>query len=296
MPATIQKRRVRTRPRPKLQRRIDAGPLVCAFSMQKGGTGKSTTTWNVAVEAASRGLRVLIIDLDDQGNITLTAAPPLGADALTVADALMNRGRLPLADVIVPGVRENLFVAPANATLATANQDLVIAGAGRELRLDEAIVELTATGRYATGTDEAFDLILIDCGPNLSLLTLNAAAAADKMLIVSEASQYAAAGVAELLSTIEVVRKYYNQKLEVVGVLLNKVTNTNADQYWVRETRNSELLSDQGVRVLPGEIKHHTWIKSAQEASLSLRELNTEEADLVAERFTDCLYLIMEGR
>lgn len=296
MAATIQKRAPRGRQRPKLQRRPDEKPVVLAVSMQKGGTGKSTTTWNLAVEAADRGLRTLVIDLDDQGNFTLTCLGDLAPDGLTMADALVNRGRVPIADVIVPSARPNLFIAPANNMLATANQDLVVAGAGRELRLDEAIAELTSDGQYATGGEESFDLILIDCGPNLSLLTLNAAAAADRMLIVSEASQYAAAGVAELLNTIEVVRKYYNPKLAVVGVLLNKVTNTNADLYWTRETRGSELLRDLNVKVLPGEIKHRTWIKSALEASISLRELNTEEADAVAERFTDILYATMEGR
>lgn len=196
-----------------------------AVAQQKGGVGKTTTVVNLTDAAVSEGRRVLVIDLDPQGNATTTlCASPPSPDALSVADVLA--GDASLSEVAVPGDWTDdsgglVAVVPAvAATLHPATRYL-------EDQEDRA----HALGSLCSAVEalaDSWDLVLIDCPPALGMLTLNALVAADGVLVVSEPSLYSLDGLADIRETIETVRAHHAPSLELRGVLLNK---------WRGETR-----------------------------------------------------------
>ncbi|MFT4011647.1 MAG: ParA family protein [Nocardioidaceae bacterium] len=182
---------------------------------QKGGVGKTTTTVNVAAALAQHGQRVLVIDLDPQGN----ASTALGVDhhrgVLSTYDVLVDA--VPIAEVMTSSPEsENLFVVPATIDLAGAEIELVSVVA-RENRLRKAIQALL--GENGDGTDR-LDYVLVDCPPSLGLLTLNALVAGDEMLVPIQAEYYALEGVGQLLETVSLVRANLNPTLRVSTILL----------------------------------------------------------------------------
>ena len=188
---------------------------VMVVANQKGGVGKTTTTVNMAAALAQHGLRVLVIDLDPQGN----ASTALGVDhhrgTPSTYDALVE-GR-PLAEVIQPSPEiGGLFVVPATIDLAGAEIELVSMVA-REGRLRKAIHAHPQV--FGTGEDR-FDYVLIDCPPSLGLLTLNALVAGDEMLIPIQAEYYALEGLGQLLETVEMVKAHLNPTLTVSTIVL----------------------------------------------------------------------------
>jgi len=182
-------------------------PRIIAVANQKGGVGKTTTTVNLGAALAEQGYRVLIVDLDPQGN----ASTGLGVNARTVQatiyDVLMNDAAI--VDAVEPTSVRNLFLTPATIDLAGAEIELVPAFS-RELKLKRALDE---------ARDE-YDYMLIDCPPSLGLLTINGLSAADDVLVPIQCEYYALEGLGQLLRNVELVKQSLNPTLEVKGIVL----------------------------------------------------------------------------
>jgi chromosome partitioning protein len=205
---------------------------VVAVANQKGGVGKTTTAINLATSIALSGRRVLLIDIDPQGNLTsgvgLKGARPDGG---TVYEALMGEGDP--AAFLMPARIENLFVIPADRSLTGAEIELVSVLA-REQRLKRIVDALR----------DEFDDIFIDCPPSLGLLTLNALVAADAVLIPLHCEYFALEGLADLVGTMRRVRTVLNPALDIEGVLLTMYDDrTNLGQLVARDVR--EFFKDK---------------------------------------------------
>ena len=176
-----------------------------AITNQKGGVGKTTTAVNLTAILADMGQRVLVVDLDPQGNTT--SGYGLKAGENCVYEALL--GRVPLKNCIRPTRVPNLSLVPADIRLAGAELELVEVEQ-REFRLKTELKQV----------QRDYDFIFIDCPPSLSLLTLNAMAAADRVMIPIQCEYYALEGVSSLLNTINRVKRSLNPGLDIEGVLL----------------------------------------------------------------------------
>jgi chromosome partitioning protein len=184
-----------------------SAPRVLAVANQKGGVGKTTTAVNLGAGLAEIGFRVLVIDLDPQGNATTG----LGIDGRTfdvsMYDVVMRDAKL--EDAIEPTSLKNLFVAPATIDLAGAEIELVPTFS-RELKLRRALESVMGD----------FDYILIDCPPSLGLITVNGLAAADEVLVPIQCEYYALEGLGQLLRNVHLVQANLNDKLEVTTIVL----------------------------------------------------------------------------
>ncbi len=182
-------------------------PRIIAVANQKGGVGKTTTTVSVGAAAAELGHRVLIIDLDPQGNASTGLGINPRSLTSTMYDVIINQ--IPLDDAIEASIVKNLFIAPSNLDLAGAEIELVPA-MSRESRLKNAIA--------AVAND--FDIVLIDCPPSLGLLTINAFAAASEVLVPIQCEYYALEGLGQLLRNVTLVQRNLNPTLEVSTIVL----------------------------------------------------------------------------
>jgi chromosome partitioning protein len=188
---------------------------VMVVANQKGGVGKTTTTVNVAVTMAHHGLRVLVVDLDPQGNASTALGIEHPRGAPSSYDALVDG--MPLAEIVHESAEApGLFVVPATIDLAGAEIELVSVVA-RENRLRKAI---HGYDRVFGDGDDRFDYVLIDCPPSLGLLTLNALVAGDELLLPIQTEYYALEGVGQLLETVELVKANLNPGLAISTVLL----------------------------------------------------------------------------
>ena len=190
-----------------------------ACANQKGGVGKTTTVVNLATSLAIAGERVLVVDLDPQGNATSGFGIDRGGPEPTLYDVIL--GDVPLSDVIRPTAVEGCQIAPASVSLAGAEVD--IAGIDQRERRVATVLR---------GTADTFDYIFIDCPPSLGLLTVNALTAADSVLIPTQCEFYALEGLSQLIATLNLVRDNLNPDLEIKGVVLTMYdarTNLSAD-------------------------------------------------------------------
>jgi chromosome partitioning protein len=179
---------------------------VLAVVNQKGGVGKTTTSVNLAAALAQSGSRVLLVDLDPQGNATMGSGVDKRNLARTVYHVLL--GLAPLAGARRRAERGGYDLLPANRELAGAEVELVEL-AGRETRLKDALASVAGD----------YDFVLIDCPPSLSLLTVNALTAAQRVLIPMQCEYYALEGLSDLVGTIKRVRGHLNPQLEIAGLL-----------------------------------------------------------------------------
>ncbi|WP_105566688.1 ParA family protein [Microbacterium halophytorum] len=185
---------------------------VLTVSNQKGGVGKTTTTVNIAAALATLGGKVLVIDLDPQGNASTALGVPHSADENSIYDVLIND--LPIADVVRQSPEhENLYCVPSTIHLAGAEIELV-SQVAREHRLK------TALDAFRDAQDRGFDFILIDCPPSLGLLTINAFTATDEVLLPIQAEYYALEGLSQLLGNIRMIQKHLNPRIHVSTILL----------------------------------------------------------------------------
>src|SRR5262245_2630000 len=194
-------RRTPTMPRP-------AKPRIMAVANQKGGVGKTTTTVNLAAALATYGCRVLVLDLDPQGNASTALGIDHFAGVPSVYEVIIE-GK-PLAEILRPaeGI-DGLFCAPATIDLAGAEIELV-ALVARESRLARAL----------SSFDQSFDYVLIDCPPSLGLLTVNALVAAEEVLIPIQREYYALEGLGQLLRNVDLVKMHLNPKLRISTIVL----------------------------------------------------------------------------
>lgn len=191
---------------------------VMVVANQKGGVGKTTSTVNLAVALGQLGQRVLVIDLDPQGNASTALSVEHRRGVPSTYDMLVDGATL--EDVASESEElTNLWVVPATIDLAGAEIELVSVVA-RETRLLKAIQAHPWVGSEADAGAERFDYVLIDCPPSLGLLTLNALVAGEEMLIPIQAEYYALEGLGQLLETVEMVKKHLNNRLVVSTILI----------------------------------------------------------------------------
>jgi chromosome partitioning protein len=189
-----------------------ARPRILTVANQKGGVGKTTSAVNIAAALAMHGLRVLLIDLDPQGNASTALGVEHAVGTPSSYDVLL--GGRPIADVaVVADFAPTLQCVPATLDLAGADIELT-SQVAREYRLDRAV------RRFLDDAPEPPDYVLIDCPPSLGLLTLNALVAGREVLIPIQCEYYALEGLAQLLNTVELVTSHLNPSLAVTTVLL----------------------------------------------------------------------------
>ncbi|ENR1389415.1 ParA family protein [Listeria innocua] len=180
---------------------------VIALANQKGGVGKTTSSVNLSSSLAFLGKKVLLVDIDPQGNASSGVGVNKGEIEHCIYDVLVDD--VAIQDVLQKTDLDNLNVIPATIQLAGAEVELVPA-ISREIRLKKAIDSIR----------DDYDYVIIDCPPSLGLLTLNALTAADSVLIPVQCEYYALEGLSQLLNTIRVVQKHLNEDLQIEGVLL----------------------------------------------------------------------------
>ncbi len=180
---------------------------IIALANQKGGVGKTTTSVNLGAGLANLGNRVLLVDIDAQGNATSGVGIAKSSISKDIYDVLVNEE--PIADVILHTSHKDLDIVPATIQLSGAEIELT-AQIARETRLLDAIKTI----------QDQYDFILVDCPPSLGLLTINAFTASNSILIPVQSEYYALEGLSQLLNTIQLVRKHFNPNLKIEGVLL----------------------------------------------------------------------------
>ena len=215
---------------------------IIAVTNQKGGVGKSTTAVNLSACIAVKGIDVLLVDIDPQGN----ASSGVGVNKLSagrcIYDAIINDA--PIEPLVINPPIEHLQVIPATIQLAGAEIELV-STMSREMRLKKALEGIR--GDYA--------YVIIDCPPSLGLLTLNALTAADSVIVPIQCEYYALEGLSQLLNTIQLVRRHLNPDLSLEGVVLTMYdSRTNLSQQVADEVRKffSEKVYDT---VIPRNIR-----------------------------------------
>lgn len=221
-------------------------PVVMALVNQKGGTGKTQSTENLGIGLAAEGKKVLLIDLDPQGSLTISLGYPRTDEIpVTVKDIMgkvLNEQRIEPGEGILHH-KEGVDLLPANIELS-----------GMELSLVNYMSREKVLKEYIDSVKANYDYVLIDCMPSLGMLTVNALAAADQLVIPVQAQYLSAKGLEQLLQTVSKVRRQINPKLKIDGILLTMVDNrTNYAKdisNLIRETYGTKL------KVYKTEIPH----------------------------------------
>ncbi|MDR1203948.1 MAG: AAA family ATPase [Peptococcaceae bacterium] len=198
---------------------------ILTVANQKGGVAKTTTSVNLSAALASLEKRVLLVDMDPQGNATSGLGFDKHQKMRCIYDVLINE--YPLAKVVLQTEVEGFFVAPATIQLAGAEIELVTA-ISREKKFKEALDPIK----------DEYDYVVVDCPPSLGLLTLNALTAADGALIPVQCEYYALEGLSQLIDTVQLAKKHLNPSLDIFGVVLTMYdARTNLSEQVVGEVR-----------------------------------------------------------
>jgi len=241
---------------------------VIAVVNQKGGVGKTTTTMNLGSALAEKHKHTLLIDMDPQGALTAGFGVPIESLEHTIYETLVNPD-VRLNDVIHP-VRENLDVVPSNIDLAAAEVELVSA-IGREYVLRDLLRPVR----------DRYDYVVIDCQPNLGLLTINALTAADDVLIPLQCQYLALRGMRVLLDTIQKVQSRLNPKLQILGILGTMYKSGTIHSREVLE----EVRSVFGTKVYSVVVKDSIRVAEAPVVHQSLLEYAPRHQGAVAYRY-----------
>lgn len=226
---------------------------IVTIANQKGGVGKTTSTVNIAASLALAGKRVLVIDLDPQGNASTALGAPHVEGTPGIYEALMGETTLAAVAVPCPDVA-NLWCVPATIDLAGAEIELV-SQESREYRLNNVI----QTYLSETSTESPVDFILIDCPPSLGLLTLNALVGAREVLLPIQCEYYALEGLSQLLRTVDMVKGHLNPELTVSAILLTMYDGRTRLAFQVAD----EVRNHFGARVIETVIPRAVRISEA---------------------------------
>lgn len=220
-------------------------PKVISVTNQKGGVGKTTTTINLGAALAELGKRVLIIDLDPQGNASTGLGIEVEDRTLTTYDLLL--GDVSLNDVIYPTDQTGLFIVPSTVDLSSADMELV-SNEKRSFLLHNAL-------RQPAMTEFQFDYILIDCPPSLNLMTVNAMVASDSVLIPLQSEFFALEGLSQLMLTIREVRSSANTSLRIEGIVLTMYDARNNLSQQVEQDARDNLGELVFQTIIPRNVR-----------------------------------------
>jgi len=216
---------------------------VVAIANQKGGVGKTTSSINMAASLAALDKRVLLVDMDPQGNSTTGLGVEKSSVEKSTYDILL--GECALQDAVMATACEGLYLVPASMDLAGAEVELVSVPA-REHRLDTA---------FSSYEGKPFDHVFIDCPPALNLLTINALTAVDRVLITLQTEFYAMEGLTQLMDTIRLIRGNLNPALVIDGILLTMVDQRNNLSAQVAQEVREYFGSQVYTNVVPRNVR-----------------------------------------
>ena len=205
---------------------------VISLVNQKGGVGKTTTSINLSASLSYLGKRVLLIDLDPQGNSTTGVGVNKGENKASVYELFV--GKTDIKDVVVKTGFKNLFIIPASINLAGVDMELM-----EMSRQDSEFVAQLQLKKQLSKIKDVFDFVILDCPPSLGLITTNALAAADSVIIPVQCEFFALEGIMQLLNSIMIAQKKLNPTLDIEGVLLTMLDNrTNLGLEVVEEIKS----------------------------------------------------------
>lgn len=222
-----------------------AGPKIIAIANQKGGVGKTTTAINLAAALVELGARVLVVDLDPQGNASTGLGVEASAREMTTYDLLVDNAAL--KDVVQDTVFPGMGIIPATVDLSSADLELV-SNEKRSFLLHDALrqTEMDAYG---------WDYILIDCPPSLNLLTVNAMVAANSVLVPLQSEFFALEGLSQLMLTVREVRQTANPKLRIEGIVLTMYDRRNNLSQQVEQDARDNLGDLVFQTVIPRNVR-----------------------------------------
>ena len=215
---------------------------IIAVANQKGGVGKTTSSVNLAASLAQIGQRVLLVDMDPQGNATMSSGIEKNKLERSVLDVLLNEAAL--SECLITSPSGGYGVLPANGDLMAAEVELIDVD-GKELRLKSGLSQATAL----------FDYVLVDCPPSLNMLTVNAMVACDSILITMQCEYFALEGLSALLSTVRRINETVNADLEIEGILRTMYDPRNSLTTEVSEQLFSHFGSLVYRTVIPRNVR-----------------------------------------
>ena len=215
---------------------------IIAVANQKGGVGKTTSSVNLAASLAQIGQRVLLVDMDPQGNATMSSGIEKSKLERSVLDVLLNEAAL--SECLITSPSGGYGVLPANGDLTAAEVELIDVD-GKELRLKSGLSQATAL----------FDYVLVDCPPSLNMLTVNAMVACDSILITMQCEYFALEGLSALLSTVRRINETVNADLEIEGILRTMYDPRNSLTTEVSEQLFSHFGSLVYRTVIPRNVR-----------------------------------------
>ena len=215
---------------------------VISIANQKGGVGKTTTTINLSACLAEAGKRVLVIDMDPQGNTTSGLGIEKDESENTIYEVILRT--VDIKDAIIKDIFDNLDIIPSNVNLAGAEIDLIDVD-NREYILKDSLAEVK----------DNYDFIILDCPPSLSMLTVNAMTASNTVLVPIQCEYYALEGLTQLMHTINLVKKKLNKKLELEGVVFTMYDSRTNLSLQVVENVKDNLQQTIYKTIIPRNIR-----------------------------------------